>query len=182
MLSKYGKIDIIIIGDRMLNKKGFTVIEVVVSFTFVVIILTSMFAVVINYQNKTDKERLKSNLLVFKNNVLEIVYSDIIKGNMENISSCGDKCITINTKTESFTLEAGMDADGNEYLNYRDYKYILPDSQNGLSTINDFEFNFDAANDVYQVLIPVIHAELTDEENREDLINIVVSGKELASY
>ena len=35
-----------------LNNKGFTVIEVVVSFTLVVIILSSMFVVVINYQNK----------------------------------------------------------------------------------------------------------------------------------
>jgi len=166
-------------GDNMLNNKGFTVVEVVVSFAFVVIILTSMFAVVINYQNKTDIEKVKSNLLIFKNNVLEVVYSDIVKGDMKNISSCGNKCVDINTKKESFRLESGIDDDGNEYLNYRNTKYLLPDSKNGLSTINNFEFNFDISNNLYQLLIPVIHAELTDEENENNLIKIVVSGKEL---
>ena len=62
----------------MLNKKGFTVLEVVISFTFVVVILTSMFVVVINYQNETEKEKIKSSILVFRDSMLEIIYNDII--------------------------------------------------------------------------------------------------------
>ena len=161
----------------MLNKKGFTVIEVVISFTFVVIILASMFAVVINYQNETETEKVKSSLLTFKTTILEIVYNDVISENMKNMTSCGDKCIQINTKTDNYVLEA-VTLDGEIYLTYRGTKYLLPDSKNGLSTINNFEYRFDDVNLVYEVNIPIIHAELSEDENKENMIKIVVSVKE----
>ena len=86
----------------MLNKKGFTVLEVVISFTFVVVILTSMFVVVINYQNETEKEKIKSSILVFRDSMLEIIYNDIISNNMEKMESCGDKCVQIITSSGTY--------------------------------------------------------------------------------
>ena len=161
----------------MLNRKGFTLIEVVISFTFVVIILTSMFAIIINYQNETEEEKIKSNLLTYKNTVLEAVYDDVIGENMKMMSSCGEQCVQIHTKTDIYKLEV-INENGEKFLNYRDTKYLLPDSKIGLSTINNFEYRFDTANLVYEVNIPIIHAELDNDDNLENYIKIVVSGKE----
>lgn len=163
----------------MLNNKGFTVIEVVISFTFVVIILASMFTIVINYQNETSKEQMKNSLLVYKNTLLEIVYDDIISGNMDSITSCGDKCVNINTKTDSYQLTSEV-LENTTYITYRGNKYELPDSQNGLSQIENFVYRFDKTNKIYDVTIPIVHAELTDEENKDNNIQIIVSGKELS--
>lgn len=164
----------------MLNKKGFTVLEVVISFTFVVVILASMFAVVINYQNETEIEKIKSSILVFRDSMLEIVYNDIISNNMEKMDSCGDKCVQIITSQNTYILQSGTDSNGNTYLEYRGTKYTLPDSQNGLSAISTFQYRKDDINKVYEVTIPIKHAELSDQENKELYLQIVVSGKKFS--
>jgi len=162
----------------MNNKKGFTIIEVVLAFTFAVILLASMFIIVINYQNKTEKEKIKSNLLTYKNSILEIVYHDIISNNIDSMSQCGTKCIEIKTSTETFKLEGNVDAaSGNNYLTYRGNNYVLPDSNNNLSIIDNFDCDSDGSK-IFKVNIPIIHAELDDEENNENTIEIVISGKE----
>ena len=84
----------------MLNNKGFTVIEVVISFTFVVIILASMFTIVINYQNETSKEQMKNSLLVYKNTLLEIT-----KGLRE--ISCLSLSINIKATLMTFFISFG---------------------------------------------------------------------------
>ena len=121
---------------------------------------------------------MQNNLLIYRNTLLEVVYNDIISGNMEGISSCGEKCIMINTVDNSYKLESSVNDAGEIYLDYHDTKYILPDSKNGLSTINKFDYSFDAANDIYSVIIPVVHAEFSDEENDHNSIHLLVSGKE----
>ena len=163
----------------MLNNKGFTIVEVVISFTFVVIILASMFAVVINYQNDSEKQQLENDILVFRNSVLQIIYNDIIGENMENMTSCGDRCVDINTTEDVYKIEGITDDDGNQYLSYRGTRYLLPDSANGLSRIDNFVYDFDITNKIYYVKIPLIHAEMTDEENKQNSIELIVSGKKL---
>ena len=54
----------------MLNKKGFTVIELIMSFTFSSILAISLFAVVINYRNKEMDFSIKNDLLAFKSQVI----------------------------------------------------------------------------------------------------------------
>ena len=96
---------------------------------------------------------------------------------MKMMSSCGEQCVQIHTKTDIYKLEV-INENGEKFLNYRDTKYLLPDSKIGLSTINNFEYRFDTANLVYEVNIPIIHAELDNDDNLENYIKIVVSGKE----
>ena len=162
----------------MNNKKGFTIIEVVLAFTFAVILLASMFVIVINYQNRAEKEKIISNLLTYKNGILEIVYQDVISNDIDSMKSCGNKCFEFKTSTDTYKLEGKTDADGNNYLTYRDNNYVLPDSKNNLSKFRDFEYDYDEDNKIFKVNIPVIHAELEDEENDENTIEIVISGKE----
>lgn len=160
------------------NNKGFTLVEVIVSFGFVIILLGSMYAVYRSYQGSTSKESIKLELETYKNSMIQIIYDDIIKNNMTNITNCpdNDKCVNINSKDKSYKLEV-ID-DGALYLSYDGTKYIVPDSQNGLIEVENFICNFNSTDKVYNVKIKLNHSELSEEENNNNIINIVVSGKE----
>ena len=111
--------------------------------------------------------------------MLEIIYQDIVKDNTDSITSCGDKCALINTVSKgSYKLEL-ITENNTEYLVYRNIKYMVPDSDNNLVSIDKFIFNSDLINKIYKVTIPIIHAELDDHENTDNQIEIIVSGKKL---
>lgn len=163
----------------MLNNKGFTILEVVISFSFVVIILGSMFTIVLNYQEKNENEKVRSDLITFKNQLLEIVYEDIIKNSIERVDTCSDnteKCFLIVTNSSSFRFEY-ENIEGKSYINYKGNRYMIPDSQNGLIKVSNFICNFDVLNKVYSVNIPISHYEFTDKENESISIKYVISGK-----
>lgn len=178
---------------KKLNNKGFSLIEVVLSFALVVIILGSMFKIYLNYNDKSNREDLINQISVFKNNILEVVYDDIIKSNIaktECIKYCDNTnktCINIKTKKNTFRLEKKI-IDGKECLQYGKVSnnvisdpqvYALPDSENGFSSIKNFEINI-RGSEVYELVIPIEHIELKEEENIKNYIHIVVSGKEFS--
>ena len=160
------------------NNKGFTLVEVIVSFGFVIILLGSMYAVYNSYQGSTSKESIKLELETYKNSMIQIIYDDIIKNNMTSITSCNnnDKCIDINSKDKSYRLE--VIEEDELYLSYDGIKYMIPDSQNGLIDVDNFICSYNSSDKVYNVKIKLNHSELSEEENDNNIINIVVSGKE----
>ena len=50
----------------MLNKKGFTVIELIMSFVFVSILTTSLFMAVMNYKTKEREVKVQKEVESFK--------------------------------------------------------------------------------------------------------------------
>ena len=63
----------------MLNNKGFTVIELVLSFAFVSVLSVSLFAVVINYREKQQESSIETKLLSYKSKLIVDVQNDIQK-------------------------------------------------------------------------------------------------------
>ena len=74
----------------MLNKKGFTIIELIVSFAFVSILTASLFAVVINYKEKEQDVSVETELLSFKYKITIEIENDIQKKLLNYIEYCID--------------------------------------------------------------------------------------------
>lgn len=86
------------------NEKGFTVIELILSFALVMILAISMFTLVNNYREKQEKESINRDLLELKNKVTQDVYQDMQLRKVEKIEYCRD------------TMDEDNDGDVNEIL------------------------------------------------------------------
>ena len=77
-----------------MNNRCFTTIEIVVSFALVVIILTSLTAIVVNYRDEVTDEEIKTQLLDFKNTITKVIYDDITEDEYNSLTSCGASCVS----------------------------------------------------------------------------------------
>jgi len=136
-----------------MNNKGFTTVEVIVSFALVVIIMASMTTMLIAYRDSINIEETKSKMVEFKNTFTYMVYQDIIYDDVIGIQPCKDNtdatqvnlCVEfigtkINPKTgepavNRLVLEPDVPTIGSEgeeqrrvYLNYNGIRMMLPDS------------------------------------------------------
>ena len=114
-----------------MNKKGFTTIELILSFIMVVVILTSLIGFTTAYRGKVNDEELKSKLFDFKNTVLKVVYDDIIRYSVVRMSNCvgDDRCVNLVSEDGSIhTLKVVTETSGVVYIDYDGTRYLLPDS------------------------------------------------------
>lgn len=130
--------DIIINREVYMNKKGFTTIELILSFIMVVVILTSLIGFTTAYRGRVNREQTKSALIDFKNTVTKAVYDDIISHNVVSMTNCvgEDNCVNLIGQDGSIhTLKVEVIANSSDkkndgvYLKYNDIKYKLPDSE-----------------------------------------------------
>lgn len=169
-----------------INNKGFTTVEVVLSFALVVIILASMTALVVNYRDKVTDEEVKTQLIDFKNTITKVVYDDITENIYKTITSCGDKCIKFSGSEENKLLI--IEENGTSgvpkgiYLEYKGIKYFVPDSDlNDFNTgeyminVNNPIFSSDTVNNIYSVKIPIFH----DGMDENYVIQLVVNNHEV---
>lgn len=121
----------------MLNKKGFTIAEVLVSFSLISMILLTMISSTVFYRDKLKEEEVKSQLIDFKNTIMKVVYDDILAGRAVRAETCIgiSNCIRLIGEDESVhvlkinevlnsteTIRRGV------YLSYDGIDYFLPDS------------------------------------------------------
>lgn len=132
-----------------MNKKGFTTIELIISFVMVIILLASLINFTINYRDRVKKEEVISELYDFKNTITKTVYDDIINLNYISISSCvgQDNCVNFTDKdSNSHVLKIENICDNvncssspgsctacnlsncGVYVNYDGTRYLLPES------------------------------------------------------
>lgn len=90
------------------NEKGFTVIELVLSFALVMFLAIVMFAVVNSYRNRQQIETANRDLTVFKNKITQDIYEDINEKKVKKIEYCTDasgeiikQCIIISFKNNT---------------------------------------------------------------------------------
>jgi len=181
----------------MLNKKGFTVVELIMSFAFVSILSASLFAVIINYKNKQQDISVESKLLSFKSKVTIDIQNDIQKKILDNINYCVDgsgnrssKCVVLSFKNgESKTLEireeTKVDTVGDSqftyklpYILYGDVRYMPPDASN-IEVKNDFFLENTTLDDdienkmvLYKIRILIEHRDIEGDMD----ISIVALG------
>ena len=135
------------IGDVMLNKKGFTIAEVIVSFVLISIILASLIGAMIYYRDKVKDEEVRTQLWDFKNTITKVIYDDIIDKNIVGVENCATgveqnnsrRCVNlVDKENRAYNLtieEVNSGSNQGVYLVYSGIKYRLPDSD--LGTGND---------------------------------------------
>ena len=158
-----------------MNKRGFTIAEVIVSFSLVSVILASMIGSTIYYRDRVKEEEIVTQLIDFKNTITTIIYDDVLIHNNRRISSI-ERCIGtancvnfVDKEDTVHTLKIVNDPSGQKkgvYLSYDSKLYMLPDSDLGTSDdrVCDFMGGFD-----------IDHYEDTD--NKLDLYTVKTSFK-----
>lgn len=133
----------------MLNKKGFTVIELIMSFVFVSILTTSLFMAVMNYKTKEREIKVKREVESFKSKMIIEIENDIELKLLKNMEYCQDSngnikelCVIINfqdgtsktfevkTEKRTETLEDSTFNYTIPYILYGGVRYTPPDASN----------------------------------------------------
>ena len=158
-----------------MNEKGFTIVEVVISFVLLAAILAALFGFVITYRDNIRNEEIRTQLLDYKNTITKIIYDEIVRGNYVKIENCDgkDNCVNfIDTNNEMHVLEKVEVLENSQtltrglYLNHDGKYYLLPDSD--LKDENGYKCSFDNFslhhyNNLYSLKIPFTHSGLNDK-------------------
>ena len=85
-----------------MKKNGFTLIELVLSLSLIVVVILPVFGVVVGYKNKEIIASNKADLNAFQNTVLKTIQDDIVtKGisyTCQVLEKVGDNALVIDTK------------------------------------------------------------------------------------
>ncbi len=167
-----------------MNKKGFTVVEVVIAFSMLGVVLISLFGFVTFYRDKTRSEEIRTQLLDFKNTITKVIYDDIVGDKIVKIEYCDGIAKCVNFKDPSNETHVLMVVEDpiiegikkkGLYLNYDETMYMLPDSDlrdtNGYMCFFD-EFTLQNYNDeIYSLKITFMHHSL----NESFTINLTIN-------
>ncbi len=189
----------------MLNKKGFTVVELIVSFVFTSILAISLFAVVLNYRDKQMDTSIETQLLDFKSLLMIDIEQDIQRLGLNSIDYCTNpsngnriaKCITLrfdNGTTKNFEVKQDSKVDRFEnddgsfddffytipYISYGGRKYEIPDAANVIVR-SDFMLESTSVSDGLETNTPLykIRVSLAHVDLETDMdISIVAVGSQ----
>lgn len=166
---------------KKLNNKGFTVVELTLSFLFVFTLAFSMYELLFNYRTKQNEEAIKAELVDYSNQVVLAIQNDISERTLKNIDYCMaggsviDKCLLLNfndSTTKQLSVEKrDYEYDGElykiSYINYGGIYYESPDAllldyRPNYMLYNTYEAdNLEDDNvNVYKISIPIYHNDL----------------------
>ena len=129
-----------------MNNKGFTTVEVIISFALVVIVMVSMTSMLVSYRDTISTEEIKTRMIEFKNSMTYMIYEDIVYNSIDSIRYCDtDGTANINGKCVDFFRDGkkqyrlelidNVQSVGTEnnkvyktFLDYRGIRIMLPDS------------------------------------------------------
>ncbi|MBE6138483.1 MAG: prepilin-type N-terminal cleavage/methylation domain-containing protein [Firmicutes bacterium] len=77
----------------MKNNRGFSILELIVSFSLTMIIVVVLFEIIIYMKELYEKSVTQTELLNKQNLITDYIYSDIYTYELDTISVCGDNCI-----------------------------------------------------------------------------------------
>lgn len=132
----------------MKNNKGFSIVELLVSFVLTMVIVVILFEIIISMKDLYVESVTKTELLNKQNLFTDYIYSDIDKYGLNGISVCGENCI-------SFEFNSGL-AKNLEWSFYsnENISHALPSLSYGdykVNLINDayFDTNLTLTKDDY---------------------------------
>lgn len=150
----------------MKNNKGFTVVEMVVSFSVTMIIMVFMFELVILVKDLYVSYGIKTEMLTKQSVLSEKINSDLLKKDLLITAQCGESCIDFyfsdNTKKR---LE--LDRDNNMFT-YGDYKTRLISGSSfgniNISTQTLYNVSVGKNDSILSINIPIYHKLLAGQD------------------
>lgn len=97
----------------MKKNKGFSIIELIVSFSLTMIIVVILFEIIISLKNVYENSVTKSALISKQNILTDYIYSDINDFGLAKVSACGNNCIQFvyqNGDTKNLSWEYDYDS------------------------------------------------------------------------
>lgn len=185
-----------------MNKKGFTLIELVISIVLISIIIIPTFAIILNFKNRQQIASDKQELTKFKNLITSDIEDDILQYGLRNVSMDKESCLN---KEEDciIKLEFGEEQEKkekeliiniqNKNIKYGEevyklavpYAEIMSDNdmhlylQQGYLEINSNNDNNNAITKYFQIKIPITYVNDTnDVESINYGINIIAEKRE----
>ena len=128
-----------------LNNKGMSIVEVVLTFTLIMLISTGLLVIVVNYRNKVAVSLERLTMDTFKDNLTQDIYHDVLeKGVLQMIDltssdTCNqlslNSCVQITFQDNSTSILGtskininDKDSIQNKFIYYDGTKYKLKDS------------------------------------------------------
>lgn len=168
---------------KKLNNKGFTIVELTLSFVFVFTLAFSMYQLLFNYRMKQNEESIKSQMLDYKNQVTLAIQNDINEKSLKKIDYCMNGSSVVNRclvlyfndgTSKQLAVEKGYTTyDGEEFeINYISYGGVIYQSSDAIlleyranyMLYNTYESNH-LENDnvkIYRISIPIYHNDLNE--------------------
>ena len=75
------------------NNKGFTLIELIVSFSLTMMIIIVLFEIIFLLKEVYEKSGLKTELLNHQNILIDKIYTDLNEDILLSIDDCEDDCV-----------------------------------------------------------------------------------------
>ena len=107
-----------------LYQSGFTVVELIVSFSLIMIIVVFLFQIIIDLKNIYETTSIKTELINKQSLISDSINKKINSKNINNITDCGNNCIEFHyTDNTSDLLEINYDE---QSISFANYKTVLP--------------------------------------------------------
>lgn len=121
----------------MKNNRGFSILELIISFTLTMIIAVILFEIIVVMKELYEKSVTKTELINRQNLFTDYIYSDIYNKGLTELSMCGENCInfmyddgTSKNLFWSFYVDDGNSKQALQSLGYGDYKVNLINNTN----------------------------------------------------
>jgi len=135
-----------------MNKKGFTIVELMTTFTLVSIIAVLLINLTLTLKEIYINGDMKTALLTKQGNMTDKIYNDLKKDTLIEIASCGVNCV--NFKYESSTKTLKIDK-VKKILSYDKYAIKLGDGGYfGTVEISNYESDIGY---IFNLSIPIYH-------------------------
>ena len=139
----------------MQNKRGFTLIEIAVTFSLVAVVSILLFQIVISLREVYIKGDLQTTLLTKQGIMTKKINDDLQTLGLSSITNCGEFCITLKYRTgASYNLSANIKKN---QIQYHDYVWQLPEGIT-IGNIEKTTYENETTNDsILKIEIPVTH-------------------------
>ena len=143
----------------MKNNKGFSILELIVSFTISTVVIITLFQIILVLKELYEKSAIKTSILNKQNIIVDLIYTDILESGLSSVSSCepiDSKCVKFNF-FNGLSKELKYSA-GDSVISYDSYLTNVL----GGTTVENFEFSLN--NEVYYVRVPITHKLFNNEK------------------
>lgn len=183
--------------------KGFTIIELIVSFAFVMVLSLSLMSLLISFKSKSQYTSMEGNLESYTVNIYGTVMKDINNNTLINVSPCNSECknndkaclkMTFFNGKEKLLKVREAEEDDKKYLfySYGGVDFIPPDKhftkinleENTTCKANSYKLGTKQSGlQTIHIKWPLVHDDIVDREFGVDIATIIYGtapGEDLA--